>query len=112
MRKLVLFVLFAIFTLPGFAAAGTFNNVPVVDVMCSKKVAANPDAHPTSCVLQCQKSGFGILTQDQKFLKFDAKGDSKVLEAIKSTQRKDHLRVDVTGDLQGDTLKVNSIKLR
>lgn len=36
---------------------------------------------------------------------------SEVLESVKASAKKDHLRVDVTGDVQGDTLKVTSIKL-
>ena len=57
----------------------TFNNVSVVDVSCSKKAAADADAHTRTCALQCQKSGFGILTADKKFLKFDADGNAKML---------------------------------
>jgi len=34
-----------------------------------------------------------------------------LVEALKASGKKDHLRVDVTGDVQGDTLKVTSIKL-
>jgi hypothetical protein len=33
------------------------------------------------------------------------------VEALKTSDKKDHLRVDVSGDVQGDTLKVTSIKL-
>ena len=54
---------------------------------------------------------FGIVTKDQQFLKFDAAGNTKIVEALKASDKKDHLRVDVKGDVQGDTLKVTSIKL-
>lgn len=93
------------------AAGETFSNVPVVDVACSKNVAANPDAHTRACGLQCQKSGFGIVTGEHKFLKFDSQGNTLVVDALKKTNKNDHLRVDVTGDVQGDTLKVTSLKL-
>ena len=56
-------------------------------------------------------SGFGIVTKDKQFLKFDAEGNTKIVEALKASDQKDHLRVDVSGDVQGDTLKVTSIKL-
>jgi hypothetical protein len=85
--------------------------VPVVDVNCSKKVAAEPDAHPRECALKCAGSGFGIVTSDKKFLKLDSTGNEQVLQALKSSDKKDHLHVDVTGDVQGDTLKVTSLKL-
>jgi hypothetical protein len=104
-------VLIGLCAMPAFAAATSFQNVPVVDVSCSKKVAANPDAHTRTCALACVKSGFGIVTKDQGFLKFDAAGNAQIAEALKASSAKDHLRVDVKGDVEGDTLKVSSIKL-
>jgi len=112
MRKLNSFlVVLALCTAPALASAATYNNVPVVDVNCSKKVAADPDTHTRACALKCAASGFGIVTKDQQFLKFDAAGDAKIVEALKASNAKDHLRVNVEGDVQGDTLKVTSIKL-
>jgi hypothetical protein len=105
-----LFLLLGTCALPCFAA-DTYKDVPVVDVNCSKKVSADPDSHTRECALKCAASGFGIVTQDQKFLKFDADGNARVAEALKASAKKDHLRVDVSGDVQGDTLKVTSIKL-
>jgi hypothetical protein len=96
---------------PAFAAHKVFTDVSVVDVSCSKKVAADADAHTRDCALMCQKSGFGILTADKKFLKFDEEGNAKVLEQLKSSDKKDHLRVNVNGDVDGDTLRVESVKL-
>lgn len=97
---------------PAFAATETFNNVSVIDVSCSKKAAADADAHTRSCALACEKSGFGILTADKKFLKFDAKGNKEVLAELKASNKTDHLRVNVTGDVEGSTLKVASVKLQ
>ncbi len=112
MRKLTsLFMLLGVFAMPAIASAASFHNVPVVDVNCSKKVAAAPDSHTRDCALKCAASGFGIVTKDQQFLKFDAAGNEKIVEALKASSQKDHLRVNVKGDVQGDTLKVTSIKL-
>lgn len=111
MRKTAVLVsLLALLALPLFAAE-TYKNVPVVDVNCSSKVTADPDSHTRACALKCAASGFGIVTQDKHFLKFDAEGNAKITEALKASDKKDHLRVDVSGDVQGDTLKVASIKL-
>jgi hypothetical protein len=104
-------VLVGLCTAPAFAFATSFENVAVVDVGCSKKVAADPDSHTRACALGCAKSGYGILTSDQRFLKFDAAGNAKILEELKASDKKDHLRVNVDGDVQGDTLKVTSVKL-
>jgi hypothetical protein len=112
MRKLAsCLVVLGLCAMPAFAAASSFDNVPVVDVSCSKKAAANPDAHTRTCALACVKSGFGIVTKDQGFLKFDAAGNAKIAEALKASSETDHLRVDVKGEVEGDTLKVSSIKL-
>lgn len=112
MRKLAsLCVLLALCVMPAIAAAETYNNVPVVDVNCSKKVAAEPDSHTRACALKCEASGFGIVTKDNRFLKFDAQGNKAIADQLKASDKKDHLRVDVSGDVQGDTLKVTSVKL-
>lgn len=101
----------ALFVFCGFAAAENFANVPVVDVACSSKVKANPDAHPRECALKCQKSGYGIVTSDGKFLKLDSAGNQKVVDLLKSSSQKDHLRVNVDGKVEGDTIQVQSISL-
>ena len=100
-------VLLGLCAMPALAAVETYNNVPVVDVNCSKKAAADPDSHTRACALKCQASGFGIVTKDNRFLKFDAEGNSSITDQLKASDKKDHLRVDVTGDVQGDTLKGN-----
>ena len=112
MRKAVSFlVLLGLAAMPALAAIETYKDVSVVDVNCSTKVAADPDSHTRACALKCAASGFGIVTKDKQFLKFDAEGNAKIADALKASDKKDHLRVDVSGDVQGDTLKVTSIKL-
>lgn len=112
MKKIAsLLILVGLGAFPAFAASASFQNVSLIDVSCSKKAAANPDAHTRACALACEKSGFGILTSDNQFLKFDAKGNREIANALKASQEKDHLRVNVTGEVKGDTLKVSSVSL-
>jgi len=108
-KAAVMIVLSAMGALPALAAS--YQDVAVVDVGCSKKAARNPDAHTRDCALACAKSGFGIVTKDQQFLKFDAAGNAKIAEELKASTKKDHLRVNVKGEVEGDTLKVSSIQL-
>jgi hypothetical protein len=61
--------------------------------------------------LKCAESGYVIITSEKQILKFDAAGNEKVVAALKASDKKDHLRVDVTGTVEGDTLKVSSLKL-
>jgi hypothetical protein len=105
-------VLLGLCAMPALAATETYNNVPVVDVNCSKKAAADPDSHTRACALKCEASGFGILTKDNRFLKFDAQGNTSIVEQLKASDKKDHLRADVSGDLEGDTLKVTSVRVQ
>ena len=111
MKILASLLMMGLVASPALAATKTFTDVSVIDVSCSKKVAADPDSHTRDCALMCEKSGFGILTADKKFLKFDAQGNAKITEELKASDKKDHLRVDVSGDVDGDTLKVTSVKL-
>ena len=105
--------LFAAVALPLFAAeAKSFQNVSLVDLNCSKKaaVASDPDSHTRDCALMCAKSGYGVMV-DGKYYKFDAAGSAKALAALKASSKKDHLRVNVSGQLDGDTLTVESLAL-
>ncbi len=70
--------------------------------------------HKRSCLLMpsCQRSGFGVFTYDDlKFLRFDAAGNAKALALIQASKKQDDFRIEVTGELQGDTLKVSALKL-
>ena len=95
---------------PASALADTWLDVSLVDHGCEDKVQANPDAHTTACLLQCAKSGYGIMA-DGKFLKFDEKGNEQVAAALKSTKKTDHLRVTVDGERKGDSIAVKSVSL-
>jgi hypothetical protein len=114
--------------LPGLAvtASGpTQVKGVLIDKACSSKAEVRvlptgieggmivAEAHTRECALMpsCQKSGYGVFTWDQKFLQFDAAGNRKALEAIKASKKLDDLEVEVTGTVEGDTIKVESLKL-
>ena len=111
-----------------FAAVASAAQVKgiLMDQMCSSKaevhIVAGPrleggmivaEAHTRGCALMpaCQKSGYGVFTYDNKFLKFDEAGSRKALAALKASKKEDDLKVEVTGEIQGDTIKVASLKL-
>src|SRR5579884_883343 len=110
-----------------FAASASAADVKgvLMDKQCSYKaethVAPGPRleggivvaySHTRECALMpaCQKSGYGVFTYDQKFLAFDEAGNRKALAALKASKKEDDLLVEVTGDIQNDTIKVTSIK--
>jgi hypothetical protein len=107
MRKLVLVMLMVA---PLAASAATWANAPLVDHNCMEKVKANPDAHTTACLLQCASSGYGIL-EEGKWIPFDKAGNEKVVAALKATQKKDHIRVNVTGKEEGSKIHVTSLSI-
>jgi hypothetical protein len=108
------------------SAASTQVQGILMDQMCSSKaevrIVSGPrleggmivaEAHTRQCALMpaCEKSGYGIFTTDNKFLKFDAAGSRKALAALKASKKEDDLKVEVTGVIEGDTIKVASLKL-
>src|SRR5436305_14564057 len=72
---------------PLFCAAETWTDAALVDANCAAKVKSNPDAHTKDCALKCSKSGYGILTADGTFLKFDSQGNEQATTALKGYQR-------------------------
>jgi hypothetical protein len=98
--------------LPLAAAAETWTSAPLIDQNCSTKYTLkDADTHTRGCALSCASSGFGILTSDGKFLKFDDAGSKKALAALKGSKKSDHLRATVTGEVANDTITVQSIKI-
>ena len=91
--------------------AEEWKNVSVVDSQCLDKVKADPDKHTTKCSLACADEGYGILTTDGTYLKFDAAGNAKAKAAFEATKKTDHLRADVEGTKSGSEIKVTSFKL-
>jgi hypothetical protein len=87
------------------AFAETWNGT-LVDVMCKDK---DISAHTRKCALSCAKSGFGLVTSDGKFVKFDEAGNAKSLSALKTSGKEKDLKAKVEGALDGDTIQVRSI---
>jgi len=110
-KYLFLVVALGLLVAPAVALADSWTNVSLVDVNCSAKVAANPDAHTRSCALECAKSGYGVFTTDGKYLKLDTEGSKQALALLKASDRKDHLRVNLTGTLAGETIQVSAIEM-
>ena len=111
MKRFLLTALLGLTGLPLLAADETWKGVSVIDTMCVSKVKADPDKHTTQCALRCQKGGYGLLTADGAYLKFDEEGNQKTVAALKATKKTDHLRATVVGERSGETVKVTSISV-
>jgi len=111
MIKRIFVLTLAALALPVFAFGENWSNVPIIDTQCSAKVKADPDSHTRDCAMTCAKSGFGIVDKDGNYLKFDAKGNEEALKLLQSTSKKDHLRVNVTGQKEGNVIHVQSVQM-
>lgn len=75
------------------------------------RIVAEAETRQCALLPECIRSGYGVYTDDNKFLKFDAAGNRKALAAIRATKQLDDLEVEVTGTINGDTMRVSSLKL-
>ena len=90
----------------------------LLDRECATKIVAAKDqkaaqAHTRECALMpdCVRAGYGVFTADGKFLTFDAGGNQKAEQALKASKKKDNVKVQVTGDQSGDSMKVTAVKI-
>ncbi len=101
----------ALFLLTFPLRAETWKSLPLMDGHCVAKMAKDADSHPRSCAIQCAKGGYGVITADGKFLRFDEAGNEKALALLQKSDKKDHLRATVAGTLDGDVIAVETIVL-
>ena len=109
-------VTLALVLFASLAPAATVNGT-LMDKMCSAKAVSGGQsvatAHETKCALMppCAASGYGVFTADNKFIAFDSAGNEKAAAALKATKKTSDLKVQVTGDVSGDTMRVKTLKL-
>lgn len=77
----------------------------------AKKAMEKAKNHTKDCALQdaCKASGYGLMSKG-KFYKFDEKGDKLAGEYFDKTKKEKDFWVDVKGSMDGNTIKVESIK--
>jgi len=102
MKTLSVFVLFC-----AAACAETLSGT-LVDVMCKGK---DPAEHTRNCAIGCAKSGYGVVTADGRFVKLDEAGNAKALAALKASKKEKDLKAKVTGEVSGDSIKVDTLEL-
>jgi hypothetical protein len=112
----------AILLLSSFAASAAAGKkvtmkAMLVDISCATERANDLDTlrvkHTRKCLQmpECEKSGFGVLTSDNKVLRFDAAGNEQAKALIAATQQEKDLQVKVSGRLEGDVLTVKKLAL-
>ncbi len=95
----------------------------VVDAACKDQAAA-PAPAPSAqsaqpggqvanaCEPTASTVAFGIELSDGRVLKLDSAGNTKAAEAMKTNAGKSSLQATVTGSLDGQTVKVETIEIK
>lgn len=115
MKKFVM-ILFAAMSISAFAADATVKGY-LVDLSCAKEEGSKAGfgaKHTKECLQMpdCVKSGYGVLTSDKKVVKFDAAGNEQAKKFIADEKKPKDVRVNVTGNVKGDTMSVSKIELQ
>lgn len=66
-----------------------------------------------SCSLMknTNRSAYGLITVDNKYYRLEDPGNAKIRQLLKDTPAKDDLHVVVSGELEGNVLKVKNISM-
>jgi hypothetical protein len=115
MKKLTLVLLTAV-ALSAFAADTKVQGY-LVDIACASEEGqrANFGAkHSKDCLQMpdCAKSGYGVLTDDKKVIKFDAASNEKAKQFIADLKKQKDIKVNVTGTVNGEHMTVSKIELQ
>ena len=81
----------------------------LVDAACAAR--NQKGGPPADCAVSAATKSFAIETSDGKILKLDSTGNSKATEAMKG-DFKPNMQVTVNGQLDGQTVKVDSINIQ
>ena len=114
--KLLVLIGILIFSSSSFASAVAIKGY-MVDVACSARRARKPEpptVHSRLCMQMpsCNDSGYGILTQEKQFIKFDDDGNQKARKLLAETNQANDFKITVLGSMDGDKMKVSKIELQ
>jgi hypothetical protein len=103
-------------SLAGFASAAEIKGY-LLDKSCADEDGKKPGfaaMHQKSCLQMkvCVQSGYGVMTEDMKYLTFDKNGNAMATKLIAGLKKTDDIRIAVTGDVQGETIKVTKLALQ
>jgi hypothetical protein len=115
MKKLTLVLLTAV-ALSAFAADTKVQGY-LVDIACASEEGQRPNfgiKHSKECLQMpdCAKSGYGLLTEDKKVIRFDAASNEKAKQFIAELKKNNDIKVNVTGTINGNQMSVSKIELQ
>lgn len=115
MKKFAI-IFFALAAISAMAADTTVKGY-LVDLSCAAEEGQKPDfgiKHSKACLQMddCANSGYGVLTDDKKVIRFDKAGNDSTKKFLNTITRHNDIKVTVTGNLNGDQITVNKIELQ
>jgi hypothetical protein len=91
----------------------------LVDVACARENAMHPEPgfaakHDKGCLQmdECVQTGYAILTEDNRIIRFDKQSNDTAKSLIAGTDKKDNWKITATGVMNGDTFSAQSLKLQ
>jgi hypothetical protein len=115
-RKLLVVILSLAFAAMLYAQSPTAIKISgyLIDNACAdsaKELATRAKGHSVSCALMdnCEKSGYSVVTEDNKRYKLSEKGEGLAAELLKNTKTTKGVKVDVEGNYNGTELDVTKL---
>ena len=115
-RKLLVIMLTLAFAAILYAQSSQAVKVTgyLIDNACaesSNELATRAKGHSTSCALMdsCEKSGYSVVTEDNKRYKLTDKGDGLAADLLKNTKATKGVKVAVEGNYNGSELDVTKL---
>ena len=116
-RKLLVVILSLAFAAMLYAQDSTAIKVSgyLIDNACADsakgELSTRAKGHTVSCALMdgCEKSGYSVVTDDNKRYKLNEKGESMAAELLKNTKSTKGVRVALEGNSSGDVVDVTKL---
>ena len=102
--------------LAGLSQAAQIQGV-ITDWSCTQRMVQDGREHVLrrdrgcSLMKNYKRDAYGIITSQNKYFRLDDPGNQHILQLLENTPDKDNLKVVVSGDIQGDTIKVSNITI-
>jgi hypothetical protein len=115
MRKLLSLAGLALL-LTGISCAAELQGV-ITDWNCTENMVRNGRAQvlkqnrSCSLVKNWRRAAYGLITDGKQFYKIDPQSNDRVIQLLSDSPDKDNLRVVISGDLEGNTIKINTISI-
>ena len=97
--------------LAGMAAPAAEFEGHLMDAMCAATRLNQAAGHTLRCIKNCSKSGFGLVTKEGQYVRFNEAGNVRALRELKETAKQDNLLVKVSGEMKDGVIQVDKLTI-